>query len=170
MLTFGTVAVALFPLAMIMAGAMDVMTRRIPNLLIISIACAFFPSALAMGMPLWMVMENCATAIVLLGLGFIVFFFGFVGGGDAKLLAVAGLWLGFPPSVVFIGFSAVAGGLLAAAIALWFMLHVEASTRSQRLGAIFGELAPDVPYGFALAAGAILATPFSWLSLPFAGG
>ena len=64
----------------------------------------------------------------------------------------------------------MAGVLLAAAIALWFMLHVEASTRSQRLGAIFGELAPDVPYGFALAAGAILATPFSWLSLPFTGG
>jgi len=170
LLTAGTVAVALFPLAMIMAGAMDVMTRRIPNLLIITIACAFFPSAWAMGMPLWMFAESCATATVLLGFGFILFFFGFIGGGDAKLLAVAGLWLGFPPSVVFIGFSAMAGGLLAAAIGLWFLLNVEASTRSDWLQAFLGELAPDVPYGFALAVGAILATPFSWLSPPFAGG
>lgn len=170
MLAAKAFAVLLFPLSMIVAGAMDVMTRRIPNLLVTALACAFFPLAWAAGMPSGMVAENCATAIVLLGVGFALFSRGIIGGGDAKLFAVAGLWLGFPPSVVFVGFTAVAGGLLATAIGLWFMLHIEASTRSERLEAFLGELAPDVPYGFALAAGAILATPFSWLSPPIVGG
>lgn len=166
----GAIAVLLFPLLVTIAGALDVMTRRIPNLLVVTTACAFFPLAWAVGMPPWMLAENCATALILLGLGFLLFSFGFFGGGDAKLLAAIGLWLGFPPSVVFVGFSAIAGGILAAAIGGLFLLQLESTSRGARIEALFSGLAPNVPYGFALAVGAILAVPFSWLSPPVAGG
>lgn len=165
----GQLAVLLFPLFVIVAGAGDVMTRRIPNRLVIFVAAGFIPLAISVGMPVWMVGLHFATAIVLLAGGFTLFSFGYIGGGDAKLMAAAGLWLGFPVVLPFLLFSAVAGGLLAAAIGLWFMAHLEAGIRSKRADRLLAELKPDVPYGFALAAGAILATPFSWMMGP-AGG
>ena len=56
----------LFPLLMIMAGAGDVMTRRIPNALIIGTVVLFFPAALVTGMPLWIMSLHVATAALLL--------------------------------------------------------------------------------------------------------
>lgn len=152
----------LFPLLMIIGGVGDVMTRRIPNSLIIGMTVLFLPAALATGMPLWIMSLHFATAAVLLLLGFGLFSFGVVGGGDAKMMAVAGLWLGFPCSILFITFSALAGGLLAAAMGLWFLVTMEGGMHSAWFDKAVAPLKPSVPYGFALAAGAILATPFSW--------
>ena len=152
----------LFPLLMILGGAVDVMTRRIPNSLVVGTAALFLPAALVTGMPLWIMSLHVATAAVLLVLGFGLFSFGVVGGGDAKMMAAAGLWLGFPCSILFITFSALAGGLLAAAMGLWFLVTMEGGMHSAWFDKAVAPLKPSVPYGFALAAGAILATPFSW--------
>lgn len=152
----------LFPLLMILSGAVDVMTRRIPNSLVVGTAALFLPAALVTGMPLWIMSLHVATAAVLLALGFGLFSFGVVGGGDAKMMAAAGLWLGFPCSILFITFSALAGGLLAAAMGLWFLVTMEGGVHSTWFDKTVAPLKPSVPYGFALAAGAILATPFSW--------
>jgi prepilin peptidase CpaA len=152
----------LFPLLMILGGAGDVMTRRIPNSLVVGTAALFLPAALVTGMPLWIMSLHVATAAVLLALGFGLFSFGVVGGGDAKMMAAAGLWLGFPCSILFITFSALAGGLLAAAMGLWFLVTMEGGMHSAWFDKAVAPLKPSVPYGFALAAGAILATPFSW--------
>ena len=152
----------LFPLVMILAGAGDVMTRRIPNSLIIGTAALFLPAALVTGMPLWIMSLHVATAAVLLLFGFGLFSFGVIGGGDAKMMAAAGLWLGFPCSILFVTFSALAGGILAAAIGLWFLVTMEGGIHSAWFDKAVAPLKPSVPYGFALAAGAILATPFSW--------
>ena len=152
----------LFPLVMILAGAGDVMTRRIPNSLIIGAAALFLPAALVTGMPLWIMSLHVATAAVLLLFGFGLFSFGVIGGGDAKMMAAAGLWLGFPCSILFVTFSALAGGILAAAIGLWFLVTMEGGIHSAWFDKAVAPLKPSVPYGFALAAGAILATPFSW--------
>ncbi len=158
----GQFFVLLFPLGMILAGAGDVMTRRIPNALIIGTVVLFFPAALVTGMPLWIMSLHVATAAVLLLLGFGLFSFGVIGGGDAKMMAAAGLWLGFPCSILFVTFSALAGGILAAAIGLWFLVTMEGGMHSNWFDKAVAPLKPSVPYGFALAAGAILATPFSW--------
>ena len=99
----------LFPLLMIMAGAGDVMTRRIPNALIIGTVVLFFPAALVTGMPLWIMSLHVATAALLLLLGFGLFSFGVIGGGDAKMMAAAGLWLGFPCSILFVTFFRAGG-------------------------------------------------------------
>lgn len=152
----------LFPLLMILSGAVDVMTRRIPNSLVVGTAALFLPAALVTGMPLWIMSLHVATAAVLLALGFGLFSFGVVGGGDAKMMAAAGLWLGFPCSILFITFSALAGGLLAAAMGLWFLVTMEGGMHSAWFDKAVAPLKPSVPYGFALAAGAILVTPFSW--------
>lgn len=154
-----------FSLLMIAAATSDVMTRRISNRLMVLCAAAFFASSAHAGMPAWMVLEHSATALVLLGIGFGLFSFGLLGGGDAKLLAVVGLWLGFPPSVIFVGAATLAGGLLAFGMGLLYLAQVELAAwgvdlQRSRI------LPPSVPYGLALAAGAIVAMPYSWLLPP----
>lgn len=158
----GQLTLMIFPLAMIIAGAGDVLTRRIPNSLAIGTAALFLPAALATGMPVGILWLHVATAAVLLVLGFGLFSLGTIGGGDAKMMAAAGLWLGYPCAILFIIFSALAGGLLAAAVGLWFLVSMEGGMHSPRFEKALAPLKPSVPYGFALAAGAILATPFSW--------
>lgn len=158
----GKLAITLFPLALVGAGAVDVITSRIPNWLTLIAALLFLPLSIATGMPLWTFVIHVVTGLVLLSVGYGLFSLGSIGGGDAKLLAVAGLWLGYPCSIFFVVCSALAGGVLAAAIGFWYLACLEGGIHSKRLGALFGPLAPDVPYGFALAAGAILATPYSW--------
>ncbi|PZF78718.1 pilus assembly protein CpaA [Aestuariivirga litoralis] len=159
----------LFPLIMVLAAARDVMTRRIPNRLVILSVVAFFPLALIAGMPWWLVLVHGATAASLFVAGLVLFALGILGAGDGKLMAAAGLWLGFPASILFIGLTAISGALLAAAMALFVLLELEVSARSSAAGDAFRQLSPKVPYGFALAAGAILATPFSWM-MRAAGG
>ena len=155
-------ALVFFPLLMVFAGAGDVMTARIPNYFPVAMSVVFFPIALATGMPLLFFGLHIATAIVLLLVGYGLFSFGFIGGGDAKLMAAAGLWLGFPSALPFMLFSVLAGGVLAAAIGLLFMLNMEAGMRSVSLDKALSRFKPSVPYGFALSAGAILAIPFTW--------
>ena len=156
------IAILVFPLLVTIAGAADVASRRIPNWLTGVTAACFLPFALATGLPLALIWIHVTTASVLLLFGYALFAFGMLGGGDAKMIAVSGLWLGFPCSLLFVLFSALAGGALALAISIWFMSSLEGSIRSDRLAKLLSPLAPDVPYGFALAVGAILATPFSW--------
>lgn len=165
----GDIAMLLFPLIMVLAAARDVMTRRIPNRLVILCVVAFFPLALVAGMPWWLVLVHGATAAVLFLVGLVLFALGIMGAGDGKFMAAAGLWLGFPASLLFIGFSVISGALLAAAVGLFVLLELEAAARSRAAGEAFRQLAPKVPYGFAFAVGAILATPFSWM-MRAAGG
>ena len=152
----------LFPILMIWAGVADVVTLRISNRLVTVSALLFFPLALASEMPLGAMAIHLAVAAVLLIFGFCLFSFRIIGAGDAKLLSAAGLWLGFPCVMPFLLYSAAAGGVLAGAIGLWSALTAEVSFHSDAMGHALERFRPNVPYGFALAIGSILALPFSW--------
>lgn len=162
-------ALMVFPLLMIIAGAGDVMTLRISNRLVICLAALFPVFAWATGMSLLLFCIHLATAAVLLMAGFGLFSLRLFGGGDAKLLAAAGVWLGFPCALPFLMLTAIAGGLLALAIGALYSFQMEAGLRGSRLEGLISSFTPDVPYGFAIAAGAILTTPLSWWTVA-AGG
>ena len=78
----------LFPALMIVAGAGDVLSMRIPNWLTVLVAVTFLPLALWAGLPPTVLLIHVATGIVALAGGFLLFSLGVIGGGDAKLLAV----------------------------------------------------------------------------------
>lgn len=158
-------ALMVFPLLTIIAGAGDVMTLRIPNWLVISLAAAFPAFAWAAGMTPFLFGIHVATAVALLAAGFVLFSLRLFGGGDAKLMAAAGLWLGFPCVIPFILLTAVAGGLLAGAIGIIHAIQMEASLRDSWAARLLASFRPDVPYGFAIAAGAILAVPYSFWAI-----
>jgi prepilin peptidase CpaA len=108
-----------------------------------------------------------AVALVM-GMG--MFALNWIGGGDAKLFAAAALWLGWPAAGVYLVVTAMAGGGLA-------MLLL--SMRAPALRPLFsmapgwlGRLASpgeNVPYGVAIAAGALAAFPQSPLGQILAG-
>ena len=150
------------PVLMILAGAGDVLTMRIPNWLTLAVALSFFPLALMTGMGLADLSLHLAVGAAMLVVGFLLFSVGLFGGGDAKLLAAAALWFGWPDLVAFLVFTVFAGGALALTVGLWSLLNVGSEIKGGLIFRHLGSLKPNVPYGFALAAGAILALPDSW--------
>jgi prepilin peptidase CpaA len=111
------------------------------------------------------VLAAVGIGAALLAAGVALFAFGWIGGGDAKLMAAAALWMGWPAVVPFLLFTAVAGGVLALAL-------IGGKTLNRyyplaRPGWALRLLAPEsaVPYGLAIAIGALAAFPQSPLLL-----
>lgn len=158
----GFLATTLFPLLLILAGTGDALSMRISNRLNLLIAFSFFPVAIAAGMPWPMLGVHVATGLALLAVGYALFALSVFGGGDAKLLAAAGLWLGYPGCLSFLIFTALAGGVLAVAAVLWSIIRLESDIRDGFVARHLKDLKPDLPYGLALAVGGILAFSQSW--------
>lgn len=158
---------SLLPVLLIIAAASDVLSLRIPNWLNIATAALFFPMAWATGMPLHEFGVHLAVGAGLFMAGFMFFQFGLFGGGDAKLMAAAGLWLGSAQALPFLFMTALAGGLLAVFVGLWSVVAMHWDIHaSDREWAGFGKrlfsLKPNVPYGLAFAVGGIIAFKDSW--------
>jgi prepilin peptidase CpaA len=150
-------SVTAFPVLMILAGTGDVLSMRIPNWLTLGLAVLFFPMALAIGMPALDIAQHVGVGIAVFLAGFALFSLGLFGGGDAKLLAAAGLWLGWPHLLAFLVVTAFAGGALALVIGLWSLVNLNSEIGGGSFFRRFGAIKPNVPYGYALAIGAIVA-------------
>jgi prepilin peptidase CpaA len=161
-------AVTLFPFLMIVAGTGDALSMRIPNWLTIAIAILFFPMALLTGMPIGMFGIHIAVGVAMFVAGFVLFSLRLFGGGDAKLLAAAGLWLGWPDLLPFLVMTAFAGGVLAMCVGVWSLINATSEIHDGSIFRRLGKIKPNVPYGYAFAIGAILAYPQSWW-MPAAG-
>jgi prepilin peptidase CpaA len=155
-------SVTVFPVLMIIAGTGDALSMRIPNWLTILIALLFFPMALLTGMPWSLLGVHVLVGIAMFLAGFAFFALSLFGGGDAKLLAAAGLWLGWPDLMPFLVMTAFAGGALALCVGLWSAINTASEIKDGSIFKYLGTLKPNVPYGYAFAIGAILAFPQSW--------
>jgi prepilin peptidase CpaA len=155
-------AQTLLPFLVVVAGAHDFLTLRIPNWLNAVIALAFFPLAIATGLPAEAILWHCLTALVILTVGFGFFSGGYIGGGDVKLLAGAGLWFGWPDAGIFLVLTSLAGGVLALIYRLHGMISIEQEVRGIGWAKRWLNFKADLPYGVAIAAGAILAFPGTW--------
>jgi prepilin peptidase CpaA len=83
----------LFLAFLVLAAAWDFGSLRIPNLLTAGMALLFLAhGALVLGPGAWAAHLAAGAGVLAVALG--LFAFGFVGGGDAKLLAVVALWAG----------------------------------------------------------------------------
>ena len=153
--------VGLFPAVVIFAALRDATTMTIPNWLCGLGAVLFVPAALISGM-------NMSTAGIALAVGFASLVAGiglfaarFVGGGDAKLFAVCGLWLGWPSWIEFVMWTAVAGGGLAVALLGARKLAAQWPVRMPDWTSRLLSPGGDIPYGIAICVGALCAFPDS---------
>jgi prepilin peptidase CpaA len=159
-----------FPALLIVAALKDVTSYTIPNWISLALIAAFAPAALVSGASLATVGLCLAAGLVALLAGMGMFAAGWIGGGDAKLFAASLLWLGWPAAGSFMLVTALAGGALTLGLLSlrsgWFEPVLAGSPAwVRKLGAKDG----DIPYGVAIAAGALMAFPQGALALA-AGG
>jgi len=152
---------ALFPAVVIFAALRDATTMTIPNWLCGLGALMFLPAAFASSMSLAAMGVGLGVGAACLVAGIGMFAARWVGGGDAKLFAVCGLWLGWPSWIEFILWTAIAGGGLAIGLlgarrlaALWPLRIPAWASRLLSPGG-------DIPYGIAICVGALCAFPES---------
>ncbi len=147
------------PGAVALAAALDLFTLKIPNRLSAVMVLAFLPLALLAGLGPWELLDHVGAGLIGLLLGVLLFIPGWFGGGDAKLMAAIALWIGLDNLFPYVLYVALAGGFIATLFSL---------VRSVPLPRAFlGEAwalrlhSPDggIPYGIALAAGALLVYP-----------
>lgn len=158
---------ALLPTLLMVAATWDVLTFKIPNWLTLLTAALFFPLALATGLPLGVFAWHIAAGMLLFAIGFVMFQFGVLGGGDAKLFAAAGLWFGMANIYTFIVFAALAGFVQVIFMLIWsfIMLSLDIAGISDthtRLWSKLRSMTPNVPFGFAIALGGIVAFRSTW--------
>jgi prepilin peptidase CpaA len=148
-----------FPTAMAFAGAMDLLTMTIPNRVSLALLAAFAAAAPLTGMPWAQFFSHLLAGFAILALGILMFARGWIGGGDAKLLAAAMLWLGFEHAVQYVFLVSLLGGVLAAAILAYRNLVPPLWLASQHWAMRRHDRKTGVPYGIALAAAALWIYP-----------
>lgn len=168
--TLTLLMLSLLPCLVIAAGLRDLTTMTIPNWISILLFFGFFPAAFMVGLSPMTVALHMGVGLVALVAGMIFFALKFIGGGDAKLMAAACLWLGVGGSGEFLVYTGLVGGLFGLGLILvrkqvepW-LFHAP--------GWVLKLMHPrgDIPYGVAIAAGVLLAFPSSALLTVFASG
>jgi prepilin peptidase CpaA len=163
------VILLLFPALMAYAASSDLLTMRIANWLVLLIAALYFALALIAQLPWSEIGASVAAAAIVLAIAFAFFAFGWIGGGDAKLVSATTLWVGFGLLLQYVIYAALLGGALTMLILtfrgrtlpIWAMKHAWIERLHDRK--------TGVPYGIALAIAALLIYPQTAIFQHFRG-
>lgn len=138
---------------LVAAAVEDAVRLRISNVTVLLVLVGAVVAALVVGpeLRLW---QNLVVFLVLLAIGTPLFAAGKLGGGDVKLLAAAGLWFDLSGALWLLLAVALAGGVLALLV-----LVVRSLGWSEEIRRRVVVLRPGggIPYGVAIAAGALIA-------------
>lgn len=148
-----------FPAALAFAGAMDLVTMTIPNRISIALIVGFVVAAIVARMGWWELASHVGAGALMLVIGFGMFARGWLGGGDAKLLAAVALWFGFDQLLPYILLAAVAGGLLAIVLLAYRKFTPPLWLTRQAWAMHLHDQRTGIPYGIALAAAALKLYP-----------
>jgi prepilin peptidase CpaA len=135
---------ALYLAGLGLAAVWDIATRSIPNILVAAVAAAAF-ALLFLTAPKTLP-SHAAVALAVLAGGALLFGLRLWGAGDAKLLAAAAVLIGSRGLPLLILATALAGGVLAVLLLVARLLF------RRRKAAL-----PGLPYGVAIACGAVAA-------------
>jgi prepilin peptidase CpaA len=127
------VGIALF----IVAAYSDVKSFRIPNLLVAAVTLLGVTRLIMIADPSAALYTVGASAGLLI-VGFVLFWQGFLGGGDAKLVTAAALLVGYHDLLAFLLFMGICGACVSAAI---LVTHWSSRAKTKLY----------VPYGVAIA-------------------
>lgn len=149
----------IFPLCMAMAACSDLLTMTIPNRLSVVLLASFAAIAPFSGLGLHDILLHAGAGGAVFAVCFVLFAFGIMGGGDAKILTASAVWFGFNDSLVtYLIWVSIFGGLLSIVILMMRSQH--------NLILAYGIPVPEtmlhkkkVPYGIAIGAAAFMAYP-----------
>lgn len=138
----------MFVLPLLVASYTDITRYRIPNALCLALLL-LFPAAQAVTPQAAPWVPHLVTGLLLLGVGLMLFIPGLFGGGDAKLMAVCGVWFGPSVTPAALMLTALTGGVLSLLLIVLRRLPIPGDV------AVLRKDGP-VPYGLAIAAAGIL--------------
>ncbi len=148
-----------FPLAMAFAAATDFLTYTIPNkisLVLIAAFAAIVPFT-DLGWPA--IGMHVATGAAVLCVGFALFSAGLLGGGDAKLLAAAALWIGHEHLLAYVTMVAICGGALGMVLLAYRRVPLPGWLSGRDWAQRLHQHGGGMPYGIALAAAGLWIYP-----------
>ena len=164
-----TLALLVFPLLMAYAASSDLLTMKIANWLVLVLVAAYFIMAFTAGIPLEQIGMSVAAAAVVLAIAFAFFAFGWIGGGDAKLVAATTLWVGLGMMFQYLIYAALLGGGLTLLILGLRRYPLPSALQKQRWLDRLHDSKSGVPYGITLAIAALLVYPETAIFTHFIG-
>jgi prepilin peptidase CpaA len=141
------------------AGAMDLVTMKIRNSLVLILLGLYAILAPLSGWSLTEIGLSAAVAGAVLVCTFTFFAFGWIGGGDAKLAPVVALWLGADYAPVYLICSALFGGVLTLALLQFRVIPLPAFCLNLNWVTRLHDRKTGVPYGVAIASAALFVFP-----------
>lgn len=129
--------------ALLLAAAYcDIRRREIDHWNVIAIGLLAIPFWFAEGLSVWPDMAiQIGVALIVFAVFAAMFAFGWMGGGDVKLLAALALWLPWQALVLMLVIMSFAGG----ALTLFMVAHSKLRRTEN----------PEIPYGVAIAFGGL---------------
>jgi prepilin peptidase CpaA len=149
----------LFPALMAFAASSDLLTMTISNRVSLLLITGFFVLAAASGMNPTEIGLHIAAGVIVLALSFTCFAMGWVGGGDAKVAAATALWFGFGHLLDYLVYASVFGGILTLLLLQFRQWPLPALFYNQGWLLRLHGKDTGIPYGIALALGALLIYP-----------
>ncbi|MFG1420704.1 A24 family peptidase [Roseixanthobacter liquoris] len=157
-----------FAAAMVWAAIRDVGTMRIRNALVLFLLAAYALLAPLSGQGVAPIGLSAGFAALILVCMMAFFTLGWIGGGDAKLAAVASLWLGPAQAFPYLLYTALFGGVLTLVILQLRAVPLPAHCRSIPWIARLHDPKSRIPYGVAIASGALYVLPKThWMTVAF---
>jgi prepilin peptidase CpaA len=147
------IAVAIWVVTLAVAAISDLRAFRIPNLLpaIVIMLFVVMHGITGFSSSLW---PNLLHFLLALGVGMLLFGRGWIGGGDAKLYAAVALWFNWGGAAALIFLTTLSGLILAIAFVAARMLGLRRQRENPDKKK--ARMERRIPYGVAIAAGAIL--------------
>ena len=149
----------LFPALMAFAAASDLFTMTISNRVSLALAAGFLALALLSGMGLYDILLHVGAGATVLTISFACFAMGWVGGGDAKVAAGAALWFGFGYMLNYLLYASLFGGALTLLLLQFRQWPLPYLFTGQAWLLRLHAKESVIPYGIALAIGALMVYP-----------
>lgn len=149
-----------FPAAMAFAAASDLVSMTISNRIQIVLAVSFVAAAALAGLSIHDIAWHVLAGAMVLTVTFAFFAFGWIGGGDAKLAAATALWFGFDKALLdYLLLGSILGGFLTLGLMLARTHPLPSFLVNEGWALRLHDQKSGIPYGIALAAGALLVLP-----------
>jgi prepilin peptidase CpaA len=149
----------LFPALMAFAAASDLLTMEISNRVSLALIAGFLLLAAFGGMEPTEMLAHAGAGALVLVVAFLCFAMGWIGGGDAKVAAAAALWFGFAHLMNYLLYASLFGGALTLLLLQFRQWPLPYPLASQVWLVRLHAKESGIPYGIALAIGALVIYP-----------
>jgi prepilin peptidase CpaA len=167
-MSFAIVFFALFAICQIMAAVNDALSMKIPNIISLVLLAGFVLITPFAWVDFATFGEHILVGLGVFAVAFGMFAAGWLGGGDAKLLAATAFWWQAVDLFPYLLVTAIAGGALALFLIIGRRYIPVGALTSPWLYRMFKD-ETKMPYGIALAIGALVTLPKSQIYLSLLG-